>query len=233
MPVQNKRPRKLQSALVTLVVSSAFITACSTNTPLPSKRPALQEFDTTTVPAVAREDKYDPLIYCESGANGPYGCPLPTSKTAKVAFAPAPYNVPKPVLNVPQGTMDEPISDVLFDFNKSVLTPRAQQDLKALIPVMRGKALLLAGFTDSIGREGYNDKLALARAEAVRLFLRENGLTANPITIQGEGVCCYVAPNDSDDSRRLNRRVEIRLKGAKALEGADAPTLQPSANLNP
>lgn len=122
---------------------------------------------------------------------------------------------------------------MLFDFNKSVLTPRAQQDLKALIPVLRGKALLLAGFTDSIGKEGYNDKLALARSETVRQFLISNGLTANPITIQGEGVCCYVAPNDSDESRRLNRRVEIRLKGAKALEGANAPTLQPSANLNP
>lgn len=219
-----------------LVASSATITACSSAPTPASKRPALQEFDTTTVPAADRHDKYDPLVYC--GGTGPYGCPQPTQKTVRAKPAPAPIEQPpSPVFasnaGAPTGAADmEAFSDVLFDFNKSVLTPTAQQDLRALSSVLKGRTLQLAGFTDSVGGEAYNDRLALARANAVRDFLVSRGLDAGAISTIGEGVCCYVASNSSDESRRLNRRVEIRLKRVSASEGAESSTLQPS-NLNP
>ncbi len=218
--------------IATLAILSVFITACSSK-PAKTNRPDLHEFDSMTVDAVAREDKYDPLIYCDTQSSGLFGCPAPTPKTTidladlkpkQEAIAVLPAKQPEPT------AQDTSIADVLFDFDKSELKDRAKQNLTALRDAMRGKRIVLDGFTDSIGTTAYNDKLALARANAVRDFLISLNIPGATIEAAGKGACCFVAPNDSDESRRLNRRVEVRLKGAAAQGGAATTTPNPSTN---
>jgi outer membrane protein OmpA-like peptidoglycan-associated protein len=207
------------------ICAISAISACSSSPKLPTK-PTLQNFDSTTVSARERVDRFDPLVYC--GADGALRCP---SVTPKTAYVPPPPPAPVVDANVvmrdaltqlaPAAPADIRVeeqkktvpvfSNVLFDFNKSDLSPAAQAQLRAMAQDLKGKGVLLAGFTDGIGAEAYNHKLALARARAVLSFLKEIGFPDKSLEIQGQGVCCYVAPNDSDESRRLNRRVEIRL----------------------
>lgn len=80
-------------------------------------------------------------------------------------------------------------------------TMKAQQDLKVEI----------AGHTDSIGSEAYNTLLSQQRADAVRAYLIGKGIEGSRMTAVGYGELEPVASNDTDEGRKLNRRVEFRI----------------------
>jgi len=71
--------------------------------------------------------------------------------------------------------------------------------------------ITITGFTDDSAPGGTitNESLALNRATTVRDFLISLGLQENQITVKAKPLCCYVAANDTDSGRALNRRVEI------------------------
>lgn len=71
--------------------------------------------------------------------------------------------------------------------------------------------LTITGFTDDSAPGGTitNESLARNRATAVRDFLISLGLQEYQITVKASPLCCYVAANDTDSGRALNRRVEI------------------------
>ena len=67
----------------------------------------------------------------------------------------------------------------------------------------------IEGHTDSVGGQDYNQALSVRRAEAVRNFLIEQGVSAERLQAVGEGEGAPVASNDSGDGRQRNRRVEF------------------------
>jgi flagellar motor protein MotB len=68
--------------------------------------------------------------------------------------------------------------------------------------------LKVAGFTDDIGPQEYNNDLAYQRAIAVCEALRNLGVDAR-FEVIGQGRCCYKGDNETADGRALNRRVEL------------------------
>jgi outer membrane protein OmpA-like peptidoglycan-associated protein len=96
-----------------------------------------------------------------------------------------------------------------FAFNSYFLTDDSKDILSNLVPKLTGRPMLLLGFTDNIGTELYNDELAFNRANSVKEFLIENGIPESEIHVEGNGVCCYLVPNGTDEQRRINRRVEV------------------------
>ena len=61
-----------------------------------------------------------------------------------------------------------------------------------------------------MGSDEVNQKLALARALAVRNYIRDAVPDLpNVIVIDAKGRCCFIAPNDSEGGRSKNRRVEV------------------------
>jgi outer membrane protein OmpA-like peptidoglycan-associated protein len=103
------------------------------------------------------------------------------------------------------------LASILFGFD-SVKVPRSDRvkldRLMANLP--RSGKYDLAGFTCSIGRDDYNEKLSLRRANVVADIFKANGLNVG--LVEGKGKCCPVS-----EERQLNRRVEIieHLKGEK------------------
>ena len=187
-------------------------------------KPESQFWDTTQVKSQDRIDQADPLVYC--GGNGPFRCPSTTDKTpiAKVDPAPAGQGLFDPKTAVkdaaaamliaaaaPAPVADLALANVLFDFDKSVITPPALQQLTADLPKLKGKQIQLVGFTDAKGTESYNQRLAERRATSVRNQLIKLGIDPAAIQASGKGDCCFVAGNTTDADRQLNRRVEIRL----------------------
>ena len=87
---------------------------------------------------------------------------------------------------------------------------------------MRQKAhgpVVIQGYTDALGNDGYNQKLSERRAASVKAWLAtREGLAAVPFTIAGFGARNPVAPNskpdgsDNPEGRQLNRRVTLIIR---------------------
>jgi len=71
----------------------------------------------------------------------------------------------------------------------------------------------VAGHTDSVGDEQFNQQLSEQRAEAVKDYLVRQGVAADRFTVVGYGEAAPRGSNDTVEGRRLNRRVEIRVIG--------------------
>ena len=94
-------------------------------------------------------------------------------------------------------------ADVLFDFDKSELLPKARDTLKQAAAVIRDKAkgtVRIAAFTDSKGDDIYNQKLSERRADAVRdWFVTKEDLHNVQFSTEGFGEQHPVAPNTKPD----------------------------------
>jgi outer membrane protein OmpA-like peptidoglycan-associated protein len=117
------------------------------------------------------------------------------------------------------------LSDVLFDFNKATLTPGAREKLSKLAGILLAYPgsyrMEIEGHTDSVGSDEYNMKLSLERAESVRYYLLQSGVTADRIVAaRGFGEIRPVATNDTPEGRQSNRRVEIVISDIVAAPGA-------------
>ncbi|MEA3533245.1 OmpA family protein [Rhizobium sp. CC-YZS058] len=117
-------------------------------------------------------------------------------------------------------------ADILFDFDKAILRPKATQALEAMSKDVRERfdkaRFLVDGYTDSKGSDGYNLKLSFRRADAVKDFLtKKESFEAALIDTEGRGEGNPVAPNetpegkDDPDGRQKNRRVEILVRPAE------------------
>lgn len=104
------------------------------------------------------------------------------------------------------------LGDVLFAFDKAMLTPNAAPRLDKLAGFLKqypDRKLLIEGYTDSVGSDAYNQDLSERRAQAVRDALLQRGIDASRITTRGYGKAHPVADNASPEGRAMNRRVEI------------------------
>jgi outer membrane protein OmpA-like peptidoglycan-associated protein len=76
----------------------------------------------------------------------------------------------------------------------------------------------LVGHTDTRGDHAYNAKLGQQRADAVRQFLVDLGVTADRMDTRSDGETNRFVPiAQSDRDHALNRRVEIRLSAPEAV----------------
>jgi outer membrane protein OmpA-like peptidoglycan-associated protein len=113
-------------------------------------------------------------------------------------------------------------SDVLFDFDKADLLPKAIPELEKVATVLKSypnAACSIEGHTDNKGLKDYNQKLSERRADSVKAWLLAHGVWSS-MTIRGWGATKPVARNafpdgrDDPDGRQKNRRVEIVVKKA-------------------
>jgi OmpA-OmpF porin, OOP family len=103
---------------------------------------------------------------------------------------------------------------VLFDTGEAVLKAGAENALKALTQRIRSQGtdvrITIEGHTDDVGSQEDNQRLSEARARSVRTYLaKELNLPAPALTVVGYGESRPTAPNDSEDGRAKNRRVDI------------------------
>lgn len=106
-------------------------------------------------------------------------------------------------------------SSVLFEFGKYDLKPEAKALLTDLIPQIEsmGKGIIVVeGHTDNVGSSPANKKLSEQRAHSVGMLLKalmEETSENFDWQIVGHGDTQPVAPNNNDENRQKNRRVEL------------------------
>jgi OOP family OmpA-OmpF porin len=146
--------------------------------------------------------------------------PPPPPPAPKAAVAPPPAPAPKPVAAPPKPVQEKVTfaSDALFDFDKSVLKPAEAAKLSDLVGKTKGvnlEVIIAVGHTDSVGASAYNQKLSIARAEAVKAFLVKQGIERNRVYTEGKGLTQPVADNKTAAGRAKNRRVEVEVVGTR------------------
>jgi len=149
----------------------------------------------------------------------PKPAPAPEPKPAP-APAPAPAPVPRQEAPKPKPVAEKVTfaTDVLFDFDKSVVKPEGKSKLDDLAAKIRGtnlEVVIAIGHTDSIGTDEYNQKLSVRRAESVKAYLVSKGIEANRVYTEGKGEKQPVADNKTREGRAKNRRVELEVIGTR------------------
>ena len=104
------------------------------------------------------------------------------------------------------------LQNIQFEYNSSALTEDSQSGIQVLADFLKRNPELkveLAGHTDNVGSEKYNQKLSADRAEVVRSALIAKGIEESRLTAKGYGSTKPLMPNDSDEHRAMNRRTEM------------------------
>jgi OOP family OmpA-OmpF porin len=127
----------------------------------------------------------------------PFGrTPAPAPKVVdRVVYEDRPVVVVVPPIETPP-TKPENLrvsfnADVLFGFDRATVTPLGKRALDKFATELNGVAydhITIEGHTDRIGKQVYNEKLSLQRADAVKTYLVSLGtITANKVTTVGKG----------------------------------------------
>lgn len=117
-------------------------------------------------------------------------------------------------------------SDALFRFNRasiSDITDDGKIGLDNIAQAVlsqqgRVRGLYIAGYTDRLGTDAYNDDLSLKRAFAVKSYLTSKGIPPELIQAEGRGKATPVKDCPQSDRNSLiaclapNRRVEVRVQ---------------------
>lgn len=104
--------------------------------------------------------------------------------------------------------------EVLFDVDSYVIRPDAIVKLDQIIEYLRlvpNPDLFISGHTDSTGSTQYNSNLSVNRANVVKQYLLDSGLTINSIVTEGQNESDPIASNLTVEGRQRNRRIEIYL----------------------
>jgi len=101
-----------------------------------------------------------------------------------------------------------------FDFDSAEIRPDSFNLLdefgKAIKNGLADAIIMIAGHTDSVGSNEYNQKLSRQRADAVVEYLQNfHGVAANRLLSEGFGEERPIENNDTETNRANNRRVEF------------------------
>jgi len=120
-----------------------------------------------------------------------------------------------------QSKLDEILSrsQIEFDSNQSTLTARGRAVLDRLIPILQRSSptsIEIGGHTDGFGAPDYNKELSRRRAEAVRQYLANHGVT-HRMTAVGYGASKPRTSGTSRAALQRNRRIELRVQEMRDL----------------
>lgn len=106
------------------------------------------------------------------------------------------------------------LNNVFFDFDKWDLRPESYVELNRVVDLLNQNPAIeieMSAHTDSKGSDDYNFKLSDERARSVMDYILSKGIAPSRIISQGYGETKPVVPNDTDENRQLNRRVEFKI----------------------
>lgn len=103
---------------------------------------------------------------------------------------------------------------ITFGFDKSDVQPQFYPVLDNVVSTLQQynqTIIEVAGHTDSVGTDSYNQQLSQRRAEAVAGYMGSRGILRDRMITVGAGETRPISSNDTDAGRAQNRRVEITL----------------------
>jgi len=100
-----------------------------------------------------------------------------------------------------------------FEYDSARLKPTSHDTLRNIAGLVKFFSALgtirIEGHTDRIGPRAHNRDLSRGRAESVRDFLVEQGVSPDRLEVRGYGESQSITDNDTEAGRQDNRRVEL------------------------
>ncbi len=106
------------------------------------------------------------------------------------------------------------LENVYFDTDKATLRESSNDALQNLLNALKTNPdmeIEIAGHTDSKADAEYNKKLSQRRAESVKQYLVERGISEDRLKAKGYGESEPIATNKTEQGRQKNRRTEVRI----------------------
>ena len=106
------------------------------------------------------------------------------------------------------------LQNMFFATDKTKILPSSEPALNELYMMLRDNPELrikIIGHTDDIASDAYNQRLSEGRAHSVRKEMIERGIDGSRILTEGHGELDPIVPNDTEEHRQMNRRVEIEI----------------------
>ncbi|PTN05610.1 OmpA family protein [Mangrovibacterium marinum] len=142
------------------------------------------------------------------------GCPDSNSNAAQETD-PSQLTAAEAIESGNTRVLDIKVKPVYFVVDQSYLTSFSKNRIANLVEMLlKNPAYLvrLWGYTDDLAGDDYNQKLSQRRAESVMRFMTSMGFSRSRIvSSNGLGEANPAAPNNSEQNRKLNRRVEFEI----------------------
>jgi len=231
----------MQIKLLSVAVTAALLTGCGTFTgtveePIEATAGYVATGDGNVVLSAAGDCMHssgwaegNQIPVCEGIEDADAASEKEEEKTEEAPAAPPPPPPPPPPpAPAPQPAATEEPAKVervvlsgraLFPYDSSQLSPQGEQEMDTLIDKLTSyqdiELIDVVGHADSRGSLEYNQALSERRAETVKGKL-EGSFPQVPISASGLGETAPVASNETEEGRRQNRRVEIRVEAITA-----------------
>ena len=104
--------------------------------------------------------------------------------------------------------------NITFAFDSSNLQPQfypVLDNVASTLTQYNQTVIEVAGHTDSVGTDAYNQTLSQQRASSVAGYLSSRGVMQQRMIVTGAGESRPIASNDTESGRAQNRRVEITI----------------------
>ncbi|HVV49729.1 MAG TPA: OmpA family protein [Polyangia bacterium] len=105
------------------------------------------------------------------------------------------------------------LTGVNFDTGKATIRPDSFRQLDTVVDFMAHKPdarIEISGHTDNVGNAAANKALSEKRAQACRNYIVSKGIDKKRLDAVGFGDERPIAPNDTDEGRQRNRRIEAK-----------------------
>lgn len=106
------------------------------------------------------------------------------------------------------------LNNIFFGFDSATVKSESEFELTRVIELLQKNPTMvveISAHTDDKGSDAYNNKLSQSRAESVVNFLVSKGIPKERLVPKGYGKSMPSVPNDSDENRAKNRRVEFKV----------------------
>jgi OOP family OmpA-OmpF porin len=106
------------------------------------------------------------------------------------------------------------LKNINFETDKSNLLQSSCKELNKLVKYLMQNPsfnIEISGYTDNTGKEKDNIKLSEERAKAVVNYLIQNGISEKRASYKGYGSKKPTVPNDTEENKAKNRRVEFKI----------------------
>jgi outer membrane protein OmpA-like peptidoglycan-associated protein len=120
------------------------------------------------------------------------------------------------------------VDPIFFDSAKATIQARSLPVLQQIARYLTEHGDLkmhIEGHSDNVGREAFNVRLSQDRVDSVIDYLASQGIERKRLTAEGFGPRKPIAPNDTEEGRAANRRVEFIIVDEvfeEALESGEA-----------
>lgn len=106
------------------------------------------------------------------------------------------------------------VDKLYFEVDKSIITSDSYETLNDIYEFLVKNddvVIEVGGHTNGLCTDSYCEKLSTDRARSVATYLAQRGISWDRLKFKGYGKRKPIASNDSEEGRRLNQRVEIKI----------------------